>query len=87
MVLPFNFTVTPLNTGTGLFPIRDMTNSLFQYPIRSKRACGLNLLPNLTQNFAANLLLASFAITHHTAAGAQDAYSESVKHGAKVFRS
>src|SRR6478735_2328109 len=53
-------TSTPLGTGTGAFPIRDMGA----------------LLPDEAQDFAAHVALARFAVGHETLAGRDDGNTE-----------
>src|SRR2546430_1631515 len=62
---------TPLGTGTGCLPIRDMANS--------------TSLPNGAEQLAAEPLCPRLAVTHNAFARAQDGNAEAIEHGPEVL--
>src|SRR5215510_4368007 len=57
---PLSVAVTPAGMGTGLLPMRDISFSLQLVSFRRAR------LENVTQDFAAHVLLAGTRVRHHS---------------------
>src|SRR5579872_6987000 len=90
-VLPSNLTVTPLGSGIGFFPIRDIDrpwlfalgSCLFAVGFGYKpRANGQErfFLPNLAQHFAAHALFAGLAAGHHPTRRGENVDSHASQH-------
>src|SRR4051794_13101386 len=62
---------TPEGTGMGFLPILDIAKSL---------------LPDLTDQFAADVFLAGIAAGHKTSGSCQDVYAEAPEHARDLFR-
>src|SRR4051794_3035461 len=62
---------TPEGTGMGFLPILDITKSL---------------LPDLTDQFAADVFLAGVTAGHKTSWSCQDVYAEAAEHSRDLFR-
>src|SRR5688572_896597 len=63
---PFAVTVTPLGTGTGIFPIRDIVSE--------------SPLPDQREELAAGARLARLTVGHQPLRGRQDRDAETVAH-------
>src|SRR4051812_43527332 len=80
-VLPSTVTLTLAGTGTGCFPIRDITKLRTHPPLR----VGMDALPHGAEDFAADPLAAGLAIAHQAAAGTQNGDAQSVEHRPQVL--
>src|SRR5581483_2143736 len=79
-VLPSNFTVTPLGSGIGFFPILDIVSTRrsqlcslagSQCPVANKR-----FLPDFAQEFTTQAFFAGLPSGHHTARGGENIDSQ-----------
>src|SRR6266436_5404961 len=87
-VSPSILTVTPLGSGIGFFPIRDikflvetlLATSLCFPSRKTQQATSLQLLPNFAEEFASKSLLARLPSGHHAARRGQDVDSHATQH-------